>query len=223
MFDTIFSDGMTTGSFFIMLGVALATGVIFSFMTYFKSTSTKSFYITTAILPAAVAMVIALVNGNIGAGVAVAGAFGLIRFRSAPGTAKEIVTILVTMATGLAYGMGYIGYGAIFALVAGLVLMVLNYFNIWDKNAKPSHKKLKITIPEDLNYTEVFTDLMEKYTTSYELIKVKTTDMGSMFRLNYDITLKDLKKEKEFIDEIRCRNGNLEVSLVRADVESLEL
>ena len=224
MFETIFSDGtMTTTQFLIVMGVSLVAGIAFAFMTYFKSNSTKSFYITTALMPLAVSVVIALVNGNIGAGVAVAGAFSLIRFRSAPGTAKEIITIFISMAAGIAFGMGYVGYGLVVLLVTGLVLMALNYFNFWDKDNKANHLKLKITIPEDLNYMEVFSDLMEEYTLKHELIKVKTTNMGSMFRLNYDIIINDLNKEKELIDAIRCRNGNLEVSMVRADIEDVEL
>ena len=202
---------------FLVLAVALTTGIVFSFLCYIKNKTTKSFLITTALIPSAVAMVIMLVNGNIGAGIAVAGAFSLVRFRSAQGSAKEICTIFISMAAGLAFGMGYLAYGSIFIILAGVVLLILDFTPIWNNNTNSLEKTLKITIPEDLNYTEVFDDIFEKYTKKHELIKTKTTNMGSMFKLTYNIILIDAKIEKEFVDEIRCRNANLEIEIMRTD------
>ena len=171
--------------------------------------------ITLAILPAIVAVVIMMVNGNVGAGVAVAGAFSLVRFRSVPGTAKEIAIIFLAMATGLISGMGYLGIAVLFAVVLGLVFLVLNVSPIGE--ADDRLKLLKITIPEDLNYTDAFDDLFEKYTRNASLMDVKTTNMGSLFKLSYHIRLKDASQEKAFIDELRCRNGNLEISISRQE------
>lgn len=223
-FGTIFESGkITTGSFFLCLGVAIAVGVVFSFMCFFRSHSSKSFFVTTALLPASVATVIVLVNGNIGAGITVAGAFSLVRFRSAQGTAKEICTIFVSMVAGLAFGMGYLAYGVIFALIAGGGIMVCSAFRIWEKKPTPKQKVLRIAVPEDLDYVSVFDDIFDKYTTSAELVSAKSIDLGSVFRLTYEVTLKDAKQEKMFIDELRVRNGNLDVALGRADTRPAEL
>ncbi len=223
-FGSVFSNGTTTaGYFFLSIAVALAAGIIFAFMCYFRTKSSKSFFITTALLPASVAVVIILVNGNIGAGVAVAGAFSLVRFRSAPGTAKEICIIFVAMAAGLAFGMGYLAYGALFTLIAGAVLILFSVTKIWEKKPNDKEKRLCITIPEDLDYTSVFEDLLKTYTRKYDLIKVKLVNMGSMFRITYDITLKDAAQEKQFIDDLRCRNGNLEITVERTDLQTADL
>lgn len=216
-FKSIFNNGSTesisVGDFFICLGVALALGVILAIGYKLKGRCSKSFATTLAILPAVVCVVIMLVNGNIGAGVAVAGAFSLVRFRSAPGTAKEIVAIFIAMCSGLLVGMGYIAFAVIFTVVMAAILLVLNIVKIWNRKQAPKEKTLTITIPEDLNYSEVFDDLFKTYTESYESVSVKTTNMGSMFKLKYSIVLKDIKQEKQFIDELRCRNGNLEIMI----------
>ncbi|MDD7736273.1 MAG: DUF4956 domain-containing protein [Bacillales bacterium] len=220
LFQSIFSGGIDVLSFLLCMLVSLLTGFILAFMSYFNSKSSKSFYVTTALIPSAVAMVIALVNGNIGVGVAVAGAFALVRFRSSQGSAREICIIFIAMASGLAFGIGYLAYGVLFALIIGSMLMIFQRLPIWDKNSSSKEKILKITIPEDLNYSEVFDEVLKKYTKKYELAKVKSTNLGSMFKLQYNIVLKDVKKEKEFLDEIRCRNGNLEVSLEILDFQN---
>ncbi len=220
IFETVFEGGnITVGEFFLTLAVALVTGVALSFLCYIKSRSTKSFFITTALLPACVAIVIMLVNGNIGAGIAVAGAFSLIRFRSAQGTAKEIVTIFIAMAGGLAFGMGFLAYGSIFILIAGAALLLFGNIRIWERKSVGVEKILRITIPEDLDYTEVFDDIFANYTKHIDLIRVKTTNLGSMLQLTYEVLLKNPKDEKKFIDEIRVRNGNLEVMIHRVASE----
>ena len=154
---------------------------------------------------------------RIGAGIAVAGAFSLVRFRSAPGTAKEIVIIFISTAAGLALGMGYIAYAVVFMALSGLSLFLLTKFSIFEKKNADCDKLLKITIPESLDYENVFGDLFVKYTKECKLVQVKSVNMGSMFKLTYAITLNTIQEEKEFIDELRVRNGNLEISLVRQD------
>lgn len=176
----------------------------------YKNTYTKGFIVTLAMLPLVVQVVIMLVNGNLGTGVAVAGAFSLIRFRSVPGTARDICAIFLSMVIGIATGTGYIFIGA--ALVAVFGVMTLIYVLTGFGGRRKPEKSLKITIPEGLDYTGVFDDLFEKYTTSCELEQVKTTNMGSLYQLKYVIRLKSAEIEKQFIDDLRCRNGNLEIS-----------
>ncbi len=197
MFESIFKDGnMPATSFFIALGVALVFGVIYAFLACYKSDSSSSFFIAAALLPMTVAAVIALVNGNLGIGVAIAGAFGLVRFRSAPGSAKEISIIFIAMAAGLAFGTGYLAYGAIFLLLCGGLLFAFGKFTAKSKSLKNKEKIIKITIPESLDYSSVFDDIFSEYTLKNELINVKSTNMGSMFRLTYRATLKSLDNEK---------------------------
>ena len=154
-----------------------------------------------------------LVNGNIGAGVAVAGAFALVRFRSVPGTAREIAAIFVDMALGLACGMGEIALAIIFFAIMAVLVLILTLTGLGDRGTR--RRQLKITIPENLDYNELFDDLLEEYTVKSELIQVKTTNMGTLYELCYDVVLKDEEQTKEFLDELRCRNGNLSIALGR--------
>ena len=218
IFDTVFSQGeMNILGYFLSIISALVIGVLFALVCGYKSNSSKSFLITTSLIPACVALVIMLVNGNIGAGIAVAGAFSLVRFRSAPGTAKEICIIFISTAAGLALGMGYIAYALIFIAFSSVVLFLLTNFKIFEKKNANCNKVLKITIPESLDYENVFEEVLVKYTKEHNLVQIKSVNMGSMFKLTYAVILKDIKLEKEFIDELRIRNGNLEISLVRQD------
>lgn len=217
IFDTSTASTISVGNFLLCVFVALCVGLFLALVYTYKSRYTRSFVITLAILPAVVCVVIMMVNGNVGAGVAVAGAFSLVRFRSVPGTAKEIGTIFLAMGAGLIAGMGYLGYCVLFALVLGLIMLVYNTIGLGTSKKPCLDKTLRITIPEDLNYSEVFTDLMEQYTTHYDLVQVKTTNLGSLFKLVYNITLKDASQEKEFIDALRCRNGNLEICIARQE------
>ena len=169
----------------------------------------KSFILTLAVLPALVQVVIMLVNGNLGTGVAVMGAFSLIRFRSVPGTAKEIATIFFAMVVGLATGTGYIGYAAAITAIICLVMFVLTKSHFGEMGTR--EKELKITIPESLDYNGVFDDVFTEYTKRAELFMVKTTNMGSMYELQYHIEFKNQTDEKQFIDALRCRNGNLTI------------
>ncbi len=224
MFESIFSDGSIAAvSFFIALSAALVCGVIYAFLACHNSRSSMNFAIATALIPMTVAAVIALVNGNLGVGVAIAGAFGLVRFRSAPGTAREIAVIFIAMAAGLAFGMGYLAYGAIFLLASGVLLYAFGIFAAKENRLRGMEKKVKVTIPEVLDYTSVFDDIFSEYTEKSELETVKSTNMGSMFRLTYRVTLKNVECEKPMIDAIRTRNGNLEIQCSRTDINESEL
>ena len=218
MFESIFSDGNVAAvGFFIALGVALIFGVVYAFLACYKSGSSSSFFICVSLLPMTVAAVIAIVNGNLGVGVAIAGAFGLVRFRSAQGSAREIAIIFIAMAAGLAFGTGYLAYGAIFIVVSGVILFTFGKLTVKAKALKDKEKILKITIPESLDYTAVFDEVFSEYIDSFSLESVKSVNMGSMFKLSYRITLKNKEKEKDMLDAIRIRNGNLEIQCSRAD------
>ena len=223
IFDASTQAVISPETFILCVGVALIIGIFLSFIYTVKNKYTKSFLITLTVLPAVVCVVIMMVNGNVGAGVAVAGAFGLVRFRSAPGTAKEIATIFLAMGAGMIAGMGYLAYAFLFSIIMGVILLICNVSGFGENRNALNEKILKITIPEDLDYSDLFDDLMEEYTEKYEIASVKTTNMGSMFKLTYNITLKDITKEKKFIDELRCRNGNLEISISKQEVNTYEL
>ncbi|MBR2070237.1 MAG: DUF4956 domain-containing protein, partial [Clostridia bacterium] len=190
IFDNELANTISIGDFLLCLGVSLFIGLIMAIAYMWKNEHTKSFIITLALLPAVVCVVIMMVNGNIGAGVAVAGAFSLVRFRSAPGTAKEIVSIFLAMGAGLIAGMGYLGFALLFTLIMCAFFVVYNLLSRVNKKNNSVYKTIKITIPEDLDYTGAFDDIFEKYTKESQLIKVKTTNMGSMFRLTYDVLLR---------------------------------
>ena len=217
--SVIASTGITPAVFIILVLISLGLGGILALIHTYKNDYTKSFVMTLAILPAVVAVVILMVNGNIGAGVAVAGAFSLVRFRSAPGNGQEITSIFLAMAVGLAtgmstgliMGMGYIGYAVLFTALIGIAMLVFAKLSLGEK--KTSRKILKITIPESLDYSDVFDDILKTYTKSYRLNQVKTSNMGSLFKLSYEIVMTDGSSEKEFIDKLRTRNGNLEISV----------
>ena len=210
-------------SFLLCVGFSLAIGLVMALSYMYRTRYTKSFVITVALLPTVVSIVIMMVNGNIGTGVAVAGAFSLVRFRSAPGSAKEIGTLFLAMGAGLICGMGYLGYAALFTVIMCAVFLVYNRIDFGTKQHGTKYKVLNITIPENLDYSDVFDDIFNTYTASYELTRVKTTNMGSLFRLTYHISLRDPKKEKEMIDQIRCRNGNLEITVSRQETAISEL
>lgn len=213
LFDTELTQVVAVEDFLACVGVALALGVLISLVHSFKSRYSKSFLMTVAILPAVVCVVIMMVNGNIGAGVAVAGAFSLVRFRSAPGSAREIATIFLSMGAGLVCGMGYIAYAVLFTVIMGGFMVLISAVGLGDRRRATVEKTLKITIPEDLEFSGLFDDVFEKYTKSYIQTSVKTSAMGSLYKIKYDVVLNDITKQKEFIDELRCRNGNLEVAI----------
>lgn len=200
---------ISISAFFICTAVSLLLGLGAAALSMYKSKYSRSFVVTLALLPAMVQLIIMLVNGNIGAGVAVAGAFGLIRFRSAPGSAKEIGLVFLATAVGLATGMGYVVIAAVFFLILAAFALLLSRTGFGAGAA--DERELKITIPENLDYDGLFDDLFARYTRSAELERVKTTNMGTLYELSYKIVLKDAHGTKEFLDELRTRNGNLNI------------
>lgn len=223
LFDTDLTKVISVGDFMTCLGVSLALGLIMAWVYMFRTRYTKSFVVTLALLPAVVCIVIMMVNGNVGAGVAVAGAFSLVRFRSVPGTAKEICTLFLAMGAGLIAGMGYLGYAALFTLVMCVMFLLYSLTDFGEKKNAGLYKTMSIMIPEDLDYSGVFDGVLGEYTKQYELVKVKTTNMGSMFKLTYNVILRDINKEKEMIDALRIRNGNLEITVSNQSTTVSEL
>ena len=223
LFDSDFTTVITVTDFMLCLGLSLILGLIIAGTYMFRSRFTKSFVETLALLPAVVCIVIMLVNGNVGTGVAVAGAFSLVRFRSVPGSAKEICMLFLAMGAGLTTGMGYLGFAVLFTVVMCIMFLIYNHLDFGYKNNSDIYKTFIITIPEDLDYSEVFDDIFDKYTKEHEIVRVKTTNMGSMFRLTYNVTLKDAAREKEMIDKLRCRNGNLEITVSKQETTTAEL
>lgn len=223
MFDSIYSSSVTAIRFFLMAGVAVLSGVLYAFLMARRVRSAKRFFVVISMIPFVVGAVITFVNGSIGAGVAVGGAFSLIRFRSAPGSADEIAAILIAMGAGIAFGMGYLAYGIIILLALGLMFFLFSSLHLFD--SKPLHEErlLKVTVPESLEYTDMFDEPFARYLKSVERLGVKTTGMGSMFRLSYLIRMKDPKEEKAFIDELRIRNGNLEIALLPYSEQQAQL
>ena len=209
IFSTVLTAGITPVSFAACTAVSLIAGLLLSLSHMYKNNSSKSFAVTIALLPVIVQVIIMLVNGNLGTGIAVAGAFSLVRFRSAPGSAREILSIFTAMAAGLATGVGYIGIAVIFVLLLCAVNLLYTSTRFGEQSR--AERELKITVPEDLNYTDIFEDLFEKYTAFHRLKRVKTTNMGSLYQLTYTLRLKNPAEEKELIDSMRCRNGNLEI------------
>lgn len=223
LFDTDLVAVISVTDFLLCLGCSLALGLVMAFAYMYRTRYTKSFVITLALLPAVVCVVIMLVNGNVGTGVAVAGAFSLVRFRSVPGTAKEICTLFLAMGAGLIAGMGYLGFAVLFTLVMCAVFVLYNCLDFGAKKNAAIFKTFTITIPEDLDYSCVFDDIFAEFTRSYDLVRVKTTNMGSMFKLTYNVELTDTTREKEMIDKIRCRNGNLEIAVSKQETVGTEL
>jgi hypothetical protein len=221
MFDTIFEDlSLTSGlsisirSVLVCIAVALILGIVIS-CAYFITTPRKdrsaSFVLSLVILPTIVAVVIILIGGNLARAFSMAGIFTIVRFRSVPGDSKDISFVFLTMAVGLAVGLGYLALGAVVTLIIGAVIVLVNKSGFG--TTKLREKRLRITIPEDMNYHGVFDEIFAEYTSHVQLQKVKTSNMGTLFDLSYDVILKSDLKEKEFIDALRCRNGNLGIAL----------
>ena len=218
MLETIFSntaaDSISLGTtlLIIMSSLILGLGISLVYMfTHKKEEYSSGFTTALIMLPAIIAIIILLVGNNVARAFSLAGAFGLIRFRSAPGDSKDIAFVFFTLGVGLACGMGYIGYAVLFAVILCGVMVILNKINFGKK--KNSSMRLKIAIPEDMDYQGVFDDVLDEYTTDRKLARVKTTQFGSLFEITYDITLKDTAQSKQFIDKLRCKNGNLNIML----------
>ncbi|GAA2875718.1 DUF4956 domain-containing protein [Enterococcus casseliflavus] len=225
MLSSLFSGDTSTlewRSLLICIAASLLLGILVAAIHMIRNVYTKNFVITLAVLPILVQSVIMLVNGNLGTGVAILGAFSLIRFRSVPGGSREITSVFWSMGIGLATGMGYVGYVVIFSIIVALFLTLLYTVPFGDRQAT-SERELKVTIPEDLDYPQLFDDLFEKYTYSAKLTSVRTTTMGSLYELRYQLLLKDQAQEKQIIDEVRVRNGNLPVVLGKLTANRDEL
>lgn len=225
MLGSILNDAtqtsITVGNFLACMAVSVILGVAASYLYMYKNTYAKGFVVTLALLPAIVQVVIMLVNGNLGAGVAVMGAFSLIRFRSVAGGGREIGSVFLAMAIGLATGMGYVGIAALLVLVVGAASMLLQTVAFGE--GSKAEKELRISIPESLEFDDLFDDILEQYAKKSELYRIKTTNMGSIFELRYRITLKKAGTEKALLDDIRIRNGNLNVSLGKVSTFKDEL
>ena len=213
-FSSILESSTLTGTEFLICTIcAIVCGLVIALLYNIKNHCSKSFFITLSVLPAAVQMVIMLVNGNLGTGVAVAGAFSLVRFRSAPGKGQEIACIFQAMAVGLAAGMGYIGIAAIFTLVISGLMLILNLTGIGQGNKQ--ERVLKITVPENLDFEGRFDNIFDKYLDKYTIDEVKTSNMGSLYKISYHVVTKANISVKAMMDELRAGNGNLEISLAR--------
>lgn len=223
MFTNIITETTTSisaGGTILAIVMALVLGLVIAGIYALGGNASKYMLVSLATLPAIVGVVILVVNGNLGVGIAVMGAFSLVRFRSLPGKSLDICYLFFAMAVGLVSGMGYVVFAAVITVIIGAVLLVGSKLDIGIE--KSENKSLKVTIPEDLNYSNCFDDIFEKYTKSVKLVKVKTANMGMLYELNYQISLKDNSLEKNMIDDIRVRNGNLTVVCERFfDIEAL--
>lgn len=214
MFNSIYSASVTPVQLLIMAAAALSSGILYSWLMSFRIRANRRFFIVSSVLPFVVGLVLTFINGNIGAGIAFGGAFALTRFRSAQGTSDEIVAVLIAMTAGCAFGMGYIAYGILVLAVMGLVFLALSGAKFFDHGGLRRDKLLNITVPESLDYARAFEDVFARYLSESETAGVKTTGMGSMYRLSFRIRMKDPAEEKEMIDELRTRNGNLEIAVL---------
>ncbi|MBR1481693.1 MAG: DUF4956 domain-containing protein [Ruminococcus sp.] len=221
IFSAIYSETFTPEVYFICTAVSLVLGAIIAFTASFRSKQSKSFLLALFLIPSIVQTVIMLVNGSVGTGVAVMGAFSLVRFRSVAGSAKEIVSIFLAMATGLATAMGYIGLAVCFVVIICIVMLITSGIRIREKDDLV--RDLKITVPEDLNYAHEFDDLFETYTHHSKLLSVKTSNMGSLYKLVYRVELMNEDEVQKFIDDLRCRNGNLEIAILMPETEEARL
>ena len=222
LFYDIFTDtAVDPAMMMLAIGVSLLLGLIVAKVYQFKTVYSKAFVMSLALLPTLIAIVIFLVNGSLGAGVAVMGAFSLIRFRSAPGGAKELVSIFLVMTIGIAIGMGYLVFATVFTLIMSLAMLLLEVVNFGQM--KHSMRQLTVVIPESLDYESIFDDIFNKAANHVELANVKTSDMGSLFKIKYIIQLNGRMTEKELIDALRTRNGNLEIAISRYITKENEL
>ena len=214
MFNSIYSATVTPVQLLIMAAAALASGILFGWLMSFRIRANRRFFIVTSVMPLVVGLVLTFINGNIGAGIAFGGAFALTRFRSAQGTSDEITAVLIAMAAGCAFGMGYIAYGVLVLIGMGLVFPALSVAKLFEHSGLQQEKLLNITVPESLDYARAFEEPFARYLSLAENAGVKTTGMGSMYRLSFRIRMKNPAEEKEMIDELRTRNGNLEIAVL---------
>lgn len=220
-FQTIYSNGVTGGYVLLCSACALLAGLLLSWIASFRIRSSRGLFITVALLPCGVCFVFSLIEAYLSGSatttarlITAAVAFGLIRFRSAQGKAEEMLLLFLATATGFAFGMGYLAFGFIISIGLTLVFVGLTFLPIFEHKYISSEKLLKVVIPESLNYTEIFDETFSHYLKAFELVEVKTTNMGSLFRVSYRVRMKNQAEEKEFLDEVRTKNGNLEITML---------
>ena len=220
MFNTIFdstASGLDIGTMLVCAGMGILLGIIIALVHKFTSRCSKDFLITLATLPVLVSVVMIMINGSLGTSIAILGSFSLIRFRSIPGSAKELLSVFFAMAIGLALGMGHVFFAAVFTVIVSMMIVIYSKVKLF--NDGKVEQILKITIPEDLDYTKAFNEEFKKFTSSHKLLKTKTVNMGSLYKVSYFVTLKRNVNEKEFLDAIRVKNCNLQVLLSTGDEE----
>ena len=221
LLGSIFTESLTLGQFMLAMITAIVLGMIVAFAFMCKSNHSNSFVTALVLIPAVETIVIMMVNDNLGVGLSVAGSFALIRFRSIKGTAKELTAVFISMTIGIICGTGYIAIAFIFTLLVCGMMAILSLIDFGKESEQKRY--LKITMPESTDYDKAFDDILRRYTTSYELETIKTLTLGSLFRIEYEVTLKDTKKMKKMIDELRTRNGNLEIVLSKIPSDREEL
>jgi len=221
IFGSIFTGSLTLGQFLLAIIASMIMGLILSIVFMYRNTYTKSFISALVLIPAVETVVIMLVNDNLGVGMSVAGSFALIRFRSVKGNARELVAVFIAMTIGIICGTGFVALAGVFTLLLCAVMLAMTLTGFGKLNE--DQRYLKITIPESLDYDKVFEDILDRYTSSHELETIKTLTLGSLFRVEYSLTMKDDSKVKEMIDEIRTRNGNLEILCGRPATNREEL
>ncbi len=219
IFNSILAESFSVGIYLICLLFAGICGAVTALVFSRESSSSRSFLLSLVILPIIVATVIVMVNGNIGTGIAVAGAFSLVRFRSAAGRARDISAIFLVMTAGLACAAGYVAIALLFTLISSAVILLLSNVKLRSDRLAELH----ITVPESVHFADAFDDLFREYTKSWKLLKAKTSNMGSLYKLNYQIEMKNPAAAQSFLDALRCRNGNLEIALLNAAEEGEEL
>jgi len=220
MFNTIFdstASGLDVGTMLVGAGVGIVLGAVIALTHKWTTRCSKDFLVTLATLPILVAVVMIMINGSLGTSIAILGAFSLVRFRSLPGSAKELLSVFFAMAIGLALGMGHVFFAVVFTVIVAGLMMIYHKVKIFD--GSKTEQILKITVPEDLDYTNAFEKEFEKYTSAHRLLKTKTVNMGSLYKISYYVTLKKGASEKEFLDALRVKNCNLQVLLSTGDEE----
>lgn len=212
LFDSVLTNGFSAGTYLVCLLCAGLCGLIAALAVSRRSQATRSFFLSLVVLPVIVATVIFMVNGNVGTGIAVAGAFSLVRFRSAAGSARDITAIFLVMTAGLACAAGYVAVALLFTLLCAGLIVLLSLVPLRCDRQMTLH----VTVPESLHFADAFNDLFERYAREWKLTKVRTSNMGSLYKLDYSIEMKDAAFAQEFLDALRCRNGNLEVALMES-------
>ncbi len=223
MFDSVYSATVTPVQLLLTAAASLGFGILYSWLISFRIRANRRFFIVSSMLPCVVGLVLTFINGNIGAGIAFGGAFALTRFRSAQGTSDEIAAVLIAMAAGCAFGMGYAAYGCIILAGMGLIFLLLSGTKLFEHRGMQQEKLLNITVPESLDYVRAFEEPFAQYLSLADNVGVKTTGMGSMYKLSFRIRMKNPAEEKEMIDALRTRNGNLEIAVLPYAEPQLQL